>query len=95
MQQDGSYQNYPAANGEFASNPPQTATASTGSLGYSDFFKDSVYHLAFTFAHTQSTLTLEFTSSLFEGKGTPDESWGLDNVVVSADLTNGSDPARR
>jgi hypothetical protein len=26
---------------------------------------------------------LNFTSSLFEGKGTEDESWGLDNVGVS------------
>jgi len=33
--------------------------------------------------HTGETLALNFSSSLFEGKGTADESWGLDNVQVS------------
>jgi len=27
-------------------------------------------------------LIIEFTSSLFEGKGPAYESWGLDNVIV-------------
>jgi hypothetical protein len=30
---------------------------------------------------------VEFGSSLIEGKGLADESWGLDNVVVSADVS--------
>src|SRR5258708_16461168 len=29
-------------------------------------------------------MMLNFSSSLFEGKGTDDESWGLDNVRVSS-----------
>ena len=86
VREDGSYQSYPASSGEAASNPPQTGAVSTGTLGYSNFFKDSVYHLSFEFPHTESTLTLDFGSSLFEGKGTADESWGLDNVAVSADV---------
>ncbi len=86
VREDGSYQNYPAPIGKTASNAPQTGAASTGTLGYNNFFKDSIYHLTFTFPHREPALTLEFTSSLFEGKGTADESWGLDNVVVRADV---------
>jgi hypothetical protein len=86
VREDGSYQSYPGSSSEAASNPPQTGAASTGTLGYSNFFKDSVYHLSFEFPHTAAELVLEFSSSLFEGKGTADESWGLDNVVVSADV---------
>jgi hypothetical protein len=86
VREDGSYQRYPSSGGKAVSNPPQTGAVSIGTLGYNNFFKDSVYHLSFEFPHTRSTLTLEFGSSLFEGKGTADESWGLDNVVVSADL---------
>ena len=51
-------------------------------LGYS-FYGDSIYHLTFNFPHSGDTLILNFSSSLFEGKGTDDESWGLDNVRVS------------
>jgi hypothetical protein len=95
VQEDGSYQNYPGLSNDTASNPPQTGAVSTGTLGYSDFFKDSLYHLSFEFPHTEPTLTLQFGSSLFEGKGTADESWGLDNVVVSADVPAGTLPVRR
>jgi len=93
VREDGSYQSYPGANGVAADHAPQTGAASTGTLGYSDFFSDGVYQLSFAFPHTESALTLEFSSSLFEGKGTADESWGLDNVVVSADVTTVSQPA--
>ena len=94
VKDEGSYQNYPAANGEVASNAPQTRAASIGSLGYSNFFKDSVYRLSFEFPHHESTLVLKFGSSLFEGKGTADESWGLDDVIVSADVAADANPAR-
>jgi hypothetical protein len=95
VQEDGSYQCYPGSSAEAANNPPQTGAVSTGTLGYNNFFKDSVYHLSFEFPHTEPTLSLEFGSSLFEGKGPADESWGLDNVVVSADVPARGDPARR
>lgn len=82
---DLSLQNYPAAN-----SAPQTGAAAINTLGYK-FYGDSIYHLTFTFADTSDTLTLNFSSSLFEGKGTEDESWGLDNVRVS---TNANAPIR-
>ena len=50
-------------------------------LGYT-FFGDSIYHLSFTFPHSADLLSSDFASDLFEGKGTKDESWGLDNVTV-------------
>jgi hypothetical protein len=86
--EDASDQCYPAAIGQGAHNPPRTGAVSTGTLGYGNFFKDGEYHLSFAFRSTTPNLTLEFSSSLFEGKGTADESWGLDNVVVRADVAN-------
>src|SRR5258706_8726871 len=74
---DLSLQNYPAAD-----SPQQTGAAAVNTLGYK-FYGDSTYHLSFTFAHTGATLVLNFASSLFEGKGIADESWGLGNVRVS------------
>lgn len=74
---DGSDQNYPEPG-----SPPRTGALSTGTLGYSDFFKDSIYRLTFTFPHTAGRLRLDFHSSLFEGKGTADKSWGLGNVKI-------------
>jgi hypothetical protein len=61
---------------------PRTGAAAAGTLGY-DFFGDSVYHLSFTFPHEADTLVVEFSGDLFEGKGTADESWGLDDVQVT------------
>ena len=75
---DLSLQNYPVAN-----SPQQSGAASVNTLGYT-FYGDSIYHLRFDFPHTGDTLILNFSSSLFEGKGTDDESWGLDNVRVSS-----------
>ena len=75
---DLSQQNYPVAN-----RPQQSGAASVNTLGYT-FYGDSIYHLSFNFPHTGDTLILNFSSSLFEGKGTDDESWGLDNVRVSS-----------
>jgi len=74
---DLSLQNYPAAHSAH-----QTGAAAVNTLGYK-FYGDSIYHFRFTFAHTGETLALNFSSSLFEGKGVADESWGLDNVRVS------------
>jgi hypothetical protein len=93
VQEDRSYQSYPSADGTPASNPPQTGAVSTDTLGYNNFFKDSIYHFTFTFPHSGSELRLDFHSSLFEGKGTDDESWGLDNVIVSIDAAT-SQPRR-
>jgi hypothetical protein len=75
---DLSQQNFPVDN-----SAQQSGAASVNTLGYA-FYGDSIYHLSFNFPHTGSTLVLHFSSSLFEGKGTDDESWGLDNVRVSS-----------
>ncbi len=79
---DLSPQNYPTPN----SNPQMSAVA-VNSLGYT-FYGDSVYRLTFSFAHAGDTLILHFSSSMFEGKGIGDESWGLDNVRVSTNEDN-------
>ncbi len=76
---DGSYQDYPVAN-----SPPWAGASATNTLGYSGFFYDGIYRLHYTFAHTSDKVTVNFRSSLFEGKGTADEGWGLDNVSVGA-----------
>lgn len=78
VKDDGSYQDYPRPG-----SPPRTGAISKNTLGYNAFFGDSIYRFEFAFAHSASTVTVNFSSSLFEGKGTEDESWGLDNVVVS------------
>jgi len=75
---DLSLQNYPVAN-----SPQQSGAASVNTLGYT-FYGNSIYHVSFNLPHTSDTLILNFSSSLFEGKGTDDESWGLDNVRVSS-----------
>lgn len=77
--EEGSSQDYPQPG-----SPPRSGAVSTGTLGYSPFFRDSIYHFAFTVAHAERRLTLEFGSSLMEGKGIADESWGLDNVRISS-----------
>ena len=73
-----------------ATNPPKTGAAEVDTLGYPGFLDfvggDSVYHLSFTFPHSADSLTLAFQG----GPGltsVPDESWGLDNVVVDAQGT--------
>jgi hypothetical protein len=71
-----SLQDYPAAN-----SPHQSGAAAVNTLGYK-FYGDSIYHLTYTFTHSGDTLILNFSSSLFEGKGIEDESWGVDNVRV-------------
>ena len=82
---EGSDQDYPRPQ-----SPPRTGAGATNTLGCK-FFGDSIYPLEFTFAHSGSELTLNFNSSLFEGKGIADESWGLDNVRI----TTASVPPRR
>src|SRR5262249_14486386 len=72
-----SLQDYPARN-----SPHQSGAAAVNALRYK-FYGDSIYHLSFTFEHTGDKLVLNFSSSLFEGKGIGDESWGLDNVRVT------------
>jgi len=76
---DVSLQDYPRLN-----SAPPTGAVAVNRLGYT-FFGDSTYHFAFTVPHAADSLILEFASSMFEAKGTADESWELDNVTVGID----------
>jgi hypothetical protein len=78
VDRQGSYQDYPTVGSQ-----PRAQAAARNTLGY-EFFGDSTYPLEFTFPHSGGDVTLEFSSSLFEGKGEADESWGLDNLRVEA-----------
>jgi hypothetical protein len=66
---------------------PMTGASECYSLGYkfsdpkvTNEAMDSVYELSFTFAHTGSSLMLNFGANGLQGLA--DESWGLDNVKV-------------
>jgi hypothetical protein len=74
---EGSFQDYP-----HAGSPPQTGAVAVNRLGY-QFFGDTIYQLRYTFPHTAETLAIAFSSDMYEGKGTEDESWGIDNVLVT------------
>jgi hypothetical protein len=80
---DQSFQDYPTKRSR-----PHAGASAGGTLGYT-FFGDSTYHLEFTVPHAADALTLEFAGDLFEGKGTDDESWGLDDVQVSVGVADG------
>lgn len=77
---------------------PMTGAAECYSLGYTFTFPpdypdsekagkaehmDAVYNLSFAFAHTSSSLTLDFGALGLQSLA--DESWGLDNVRVSVE----------
>ncbi|MFZ6026726.1 MAG: cadherin domain-containing protein [Chloroflexota bacterium] len=66
-----------------AGHPAWTGAAEIDSLGYvwGTSVKDAVYHLTFTFAHTGSTLQLDFSALGLQDIA--DESWGIDNVRIT------------
>jgi len=69
--------------------PGGVYTAGTGALevdtlGYSfQLLGDSVYRLNFIFPHSLSSVIFEFSSDLTVSNSTNDETWGIDNVVVT------------
>ena len=63
----------------------RTGATEAGTLG-GTFYGDSVYEFTYTFPHTASTLQFDFSASGLEDIG--NESWGLDNVVVSTQHLN-------
>jgi hypothetical protein len=72
--------------------PEKTGTDAENTLGYVDSFgTNTVYNLSFTFAHSASTLTVDFGSIGLQAVG--DESWGLDNFVVDANSDPVPEPA--
>ena len=76
LQSDKSYQSHPKPKSK-----PQAGAIAVQSLG-STFFGDSIYHFDLKTTHKAETLRVDFKSDLYEGKGTEDEAWGLDNVKV-------------
>lgn len=67
--------------GPAAINPPGTGAAEFGTLGYT-FFGDGVYQLSICdIVHTDTTATITF--QVMGLQAITDESWGLDNVVIS------------
>lgn len=73
------------------SDPDNTLVPTTGDLGFTGgpfFDADRAYNAAadsaFSVAHTASTVTIEFFASGVGWQGGIDESWGMDNLSVSA-----------
>ncbi len=68
--------------------PPLTGALQTNTLGFEEVAEDpgapdSTHHLTFSFTHTNDQIVLHFSAADLEA---PDnESWGLDNVVVSVE----------
>ena len=86
----GEQQSFPGSYPENLA-PAQAGAAQVDSLGYVEVeplgYRDSVYRMRFTFAHTADSLELDFAAVGVDGGGLPDglgdESWGLDNVRVT------------
>lgn len=83
-------QAYPSATGEafpgsvgLTDHAMYTGAMEINSLGYtfSGFFESSVYHMEFSFAHSDPSLSLWFHAMGLQDMN--DESWGLDNVTVT------------
>jgi hypothetical protein len=79
----GTFDDVPGA----PANPPKTGAVEVNTLGYPGFLDfpggDAVYHFSLEIPHSESSATFNFTG----GPGltsVDDESWGLDNVAVSA-----------
>jgi cysteine-rich repeat protein len=64
-------------------NPSQTGAVEQNTLGYFDFGtpSDAVYRLTYAFTTSGSSATINFSASGLEPIS--NESWGLDNVIVS------------
>lgn len=78
-------QAYPGAYPD-AANPPYTGASTIGALGYlppEEPAQDAVYRLRFTFTHNSPVLQVTFAGIGLQQ--IEDESWGLDNVIVSLD----------
>ncbi len=75
----GTTQSFPA-NLHQAAYPPRTGAVENNTLG-GRLYGDSVYRVSCTFPHTARALELDFYGLNLQSVS--DESWGLDNLVVS------------
>ncbi len=76
-----SSQNYPDSAGSGITHAARTGASESNTLGYGGNFGDTVYSLSYTFTHTADSVQLDFSASGLQAIG--DESWGIDNVVVT------------
>lgn len=79
-------QNYPAASDSGVDYPAFSGASEHGTLGYAAYGVaglDSVYSLSFTLPHTSPSVSFQFRTFNIDQGIQADESWGLDNVVVS------------
>jgi hypothetical protein len=88
----GSPQAYPGGISDteyWPSYAPQTGAVEVNTLGYYYYGEqDSVYHLTFTFPDDEQNLVLQFFSE--NKQPLSDESWGIDNVQVTAGWHGGT-----
>ena len=78
------YQSYPDNYGTGASYLWNTGASEVGKLGYTHMpFTNAIYHLAYTFPHSNSELIINFAGINLQEIG--DESWGIDNVIISTE----------
>ncbi|MGA2916458.1 MAG: PEP-CTERM sorting domain-containing protein [Sedimentisphaerales bacterium] len=87
---DGHMQSYPGSYSSEEEYPAYTGASEINTLGY-EFYGDSVYSLSFTFAHTNSSLALNFAGFGLQDMG--DESWGIDNITVAVNSASVPEPA--
>lgn len=79
------YQSYPENYGTGASYEWNTGASEVGTLGYTHMpFTNAIYHLEYTFSHSNSDLIINFAGVKLQEIG--DESWGIDNVIISTDV---------
>ena len=72
-------QSYPDSYSAGIDHPAHTGAAEYNNSG--GHFGNSVYDLCFSFQHVSDSMTIEFTANGLQSIS--DESWGLDNVIVS------------
>ena len=80
----GCPQSYPAQY-LAADNPAYSGAEESGTIDNFNFYGSSVYRISHTVSHSDSTLVVTFTGSNLQP--IHDESWGIDNVVVSTSGT--------
>ncbi len=66
-----------------ASNPPASGVSLVTEFGWTSgsHWEDAVYHITKTIEHTGSSLLLSFAGSNLQG--IDDESWGIDNILIT------------
>lgn len=92
-----SYQSYPDWYPALPNHPLGTGATAHDTLGYNwyNYYGDSTYAFTITFPHSAGTVAIDFTGAMLTEPGNnwgiADESWGLDDVVVSIESDEDGD----